>query len=433
MAENKPFQNFVDNLHDTAKLLKLSDAARDALGNPKHEHLTELSFQLDNGEQMRVPAYRIQHNNARGPFKGGIRFHHLADVNEVRALASLMSLKCAVVNIPLGGGKGGVQIDPKKLSTSEIERLSRAYAKWATEGNIIGVNKDIPAPDVYTNPQVMAWMLDEHEKIIGHSSPGVITGKPLELGGSLGRSYATSQGAFFILEEYMKNSGKKPSETTVAVQGFGNAGAYFAEIAAEAGFKVVAASDSKGAIHHTGEDKCDVAALSEWKKTYGSLRGNFADDEKGNDVAKMEAAQIRLISNEELLELDVDVLALAALDGVIHADNAANIKAKVILELANGPVTPDADKILEKNNIHVLPDILANAGGVTVSYFEWVQNRSGDVWTEKFVIERLDQVMRNAFADLEEVRAEYKVSHRQAAFILGTERIVAAMKLRGHI
>ena len=432
MPANKPFENFVKNLHDTAKLLNLPDNTREKLGTPQNEHKTEIEFALDNGQKMKVPAYRIQHNNARGPFKGGIRFHQDADINEVRALASLMSLKCAVVNIPLGGGKGGVQVDPKKLSNKEIENLSRSYSRWATENNIMGVNKDIPAPDVYTNPQVMAWMLDEHEKILGHSSPGVLTGKPLELGGSLGRSYATSQGGFFVLEEYLKKTGKKPEDTTVAVQGFGNAGAYFAEIASKAGFKVVAASDSKGGVLHTGDERFDVCALNDWKKACGSLRGNFCDG-KECDVTKMDDAHVRMISNAELLELDVDVLAVAALDGVIHADNAANIKAKVILELANGPVTPKADKILEANGIDVLPDILANAGGVTVSYFEWVQNRSGDVWTEKDVIERLDLVMRNAFADLEDIREKYNVSHRQAAFVLGVERIVAAMTLRGQV
>lgn len=433
MPTNKPFQNFVKNLHETSKLLNLSEHIRNELEESNHEHNTKLEFQLDNGEIMCVPAYRIQHNNARGPYKGGIRFHHAADINEVRALASLMSFKCAVVNIPLGGGKGGIQVDPKKLSTKEIERLARAYSAWATSQKIIGVNKDIPAPDVYTNPQVIAWMLDEHEKIIGHSSPGVITGKPLELGGSLGRSYATSQGGFFVLREYLKKIGKKASETTVAVQGFGNAGAYFAEIAAEAGFKVVAASDSKGGLRHTGDKRFDIAALNNWKEKCGSLRGNFCDDEKGCDVAKMDEAQVRMITNEELLEMEVDVLVLAALDGVVHAENAHNIKAKVIVELANGPVTPEADKILEKKGVHVLPDILANAGGVTVSYFEWVQNRSGDVWSEKYVIDRLEQIMNNAFADLEEIREQYKSSYRQAAFILATERLVAAMKLRGHI
>ncbi len=311
--------------------------------------------------------------------------------------------------------------------------MSRAYFRWGTEQGIFGVNRDVPAPDVYTNPQVMAWMLDEHEKVLGYQSPGVITGKPLELGGSLGRSYATSQGAFFVLREYLKKTGKKPSETTVAVQGFGNAGAYFAEIAAEAGFRVIAASDSRGGVCHSANSCFDIQELKEWKSTCGSLRGNFCDDEKGCDVKKMSEAQVNMVSNDELLELDVDVLALAALDGVIHEENAKNIKAKVILELANGPITPEADEILEKNGIIVIPDILANAGGVTVSYFEWVQNRSGDVWSEPHVIERLEQVMVNAFADLEEVREKFNVSHRAAAFILGVERIVVAMKLRGRL
>lgn len=431
MSSNKPFQNFLTNLEKAANVIDLDANALKKLQEPEHIHETNLEVSLESGEAVSLPAYRVQHNSARGVYKGGIRFHHLADKQEVKALAALMAIKCAVVNIPLGGGKGGVQVNPKELSQKDIEKIARAYFGWGTREGFFGVNKDVPAPDVYTNPQVMSWMLDEHEKILGEKSPGVITGKPLELGGSLGRGTATSQGGFYVLEEMLKRSGKKLSETTVAVQGFGNAGALFAELAHAAGMKVVAVSDSKGALIHEG-GRFDVPKLHTFKKTGGSLRGNFCDGDSC-DIQKMSEEQVNVISNEELLELDVDVLVLAALDGVVHKDNATNVKASIVLELANGPVTAEADEILEKNNVIVVPDIFANAGGVTVSYFEWVQNRSGDVWELDYVQAKLKKIMIHAFDDLEQIRTKYDVSHRLAAFILGMERIVTAMELRGQV
>ncbi|MCF7846614.1 MAG: Glu/Leu/Phe/Val dehydrogenase [Candidatus Gracilibacteria bacterium] len=433
MTAKKPFEHFLKNLRGAADVAGLSPEGLAALETPEHIHQTEVEFALDSGEKKKVPGYRVEHNSARGPYKGGIRYHHEADLDEVKALAALMSLKCAVVNIPMGGGKGGIQVNPKELSESEIERMSRAYFRWGTEEGIFGVNRDVPAPDVYTTPQVMAWMLDEHEKVLGYKSPGVITGKPLELGGSLGRSYATSQGGFFVLMKYLEKLNKVPGETTVAIQGFGNAGAYFAEIAHKAGFRVVAASDSKGGVAcDVDSDSFDVRKLSEWKKAAGSLRGNFCEG-KSCDMEMMKKEHVKIVSNEELLEMDVDVLVLAALDGVVHEENADRIKAPIILELANGPVTPEGDVILEKNNGAVIPDILANAGGVTVSYFEWVQNRSGDVWEEDYVIAKLRKIMEHAFDDLMKVRDENDTSLRQAAFVLGVQRIATAMKLRGTI
>ncbi len=431
MATKKPYEHFLTNLRAAADVINLSSSARDRLEAPEHIHETEITFERDNGSLMSVPAYRVQHNSARGPYKGGIRFHHEADLAEVKSLAALMSLKCAVVNIPLGGGKGGIQVNPKELSQKENERMSRAYFRWGTENGVFGVNKDVPAPDVYTNPQTMAWMMDEHEKVLGYKSPGTITGKPLELGGSLGRNYATSQGGLFVLLNYLKQNGKRPEDTTVAVQGFGNAGAYFAELAHEAGFKVLAASDSKGGLYCEG-GRCDVQKLKSYKQESGSLRGNFYEGDVC-DVHKMEKEQVKMISNEELLELDVDVLVVAALDGVLHGDNAGKVTAKVVLELANGPVTPEADAILEKMGVEVLPDILANAGGVTVSYFEWVQNRSGDVWDEDTVVKKLKLIMDNAFEDLMKIKNTHHTSWRRSAFILGVERIVTAMELRGQI
>lgn len=431
MTTKKPFENFLQNLQKAADTIQLAPKAFDRLCQAENTFEANISFQKDDGSTETVEAYRVQHNSARGPYKGGIRFHHEADLDEVKSLASLMSLKCAIVNIPLGGGKGGVKINPKGLSPKELERLSRAYFRAGTEANIFGVNRDIPAPDVYTTPQVMAWMMDEHEKIIGEKSPGCITGKPLELGGSLGRNYATAQGGFFILEQYLEKLGKKAVDTTIAIQGFGNAGSYFAEIAHAAGYKIIAASDSKGALVHEG-GTFEIKTLHHYKTTGGSLRGNFCEGDTC-DIEKMSKELVTIISNEELLEMEVDVLVVAALDGVIHEKNAKNIKAKVILELANGPVTAEADAILEKNNIVVIPDILANAGGVTVSYFEWVQNRSGDAWEEDYVNVKLKKIMQNAFNDLLSIQEIHKTSLRNAAFIVGIERIVNAMELRGQL
>jgi len=429
---NKPFENFLNILSEAAKIMKLDDKTLSKLQESENIFSQEISYQKDDGSTGKAPAYRVQHNSARGPYKGGIRFHQDADIEEVKALASLMSLKCAVVNIPLGGGKGGVQINPKNLSQSELESLSRAYFRAGTEAGIFGVNKDIPAPDVYTTPQIMSWMMDEHEQVLGYKSPGCITGKPLELGGSLGRSYATAMGGFFVLEKYRENFLHKPAkDLTVAIQGFGNAGSYFADIANKAGYKITTVSDSKGAIV-CENGKCEIEELKQIKSEKGSFRGNFCEGDHC-DIEKIKASNFNIISNEELLESDVDILVLAALDGVVHNENADRIKAKVILELANGPVTNDADAILKTKNIAVLPDILANAGGVTVSYFEWVQNRSGDEWEEDFINQKLQKIMENAFADLISVQDKYECTWRQAALIIGIERIKKAMELRGRL
>ncbi len=423
MTTKKPFQHFLHNLNVAAKRIDLSPAALKKLETPENIFKKELEFQSDSGETIKASAYRVQHNSARGPYKGGIRFHQDADLDEVKSLASLMSLKCAIANIPLGGAKGGVQINPKELSKTEKEKLSRAYSRALTEEGIVGVNIDVPAPDVYTDSQTMAWMMDEHEKILGYKSPGMITGKPLELGGSLGRNYATALGGFFIFREYFAKNfpNKKPGEITIAIQGFGNAGAFFADIADKHGYKIMAVSDSKGAVM-SEDEKFDVEKLHGYKKNGGSFEASL-----------MEKENVNVLSNGELLELDVDVLVLAALDGVINENNADNIKAKTILELANGPVTPEADSTLVSKGVDVIPDILANAGGVTVSYFEWVQNRSGDIWEEDYVNEKLEKVMTNAFNDLLKIKEKHDVPFRDAAFILGVQRIVVAMEWRGWV
>ncbi|MCA9358681.1 Glu/Leu/Phe/Val dehydrogenase [Candidatus Kaiserbacteria bacterium] len=414
---NKPFENYLELLKIAAAKTSIESDKLKIFSEPDNIFETNIEFKLDNGEIKTVKAYRVQHNNSRGPYKGGIRFHQDADLEEVKSLASLMSLKCAVVDIPFGGGKGGVQVDPKNLSRTEIESMSRAYIRTATEAGIFGSNKDIPAPDVNTSPEVMAWMLDEYESIVGHSEPAMITGKPVEIGGSKGRSYSTSHGGFFVLEHLLQQylDDKLPADTTIAIQGFGNAGAEFATKAHKHGYRVVAVSDSRGGSHC--EHMCDISHLNNVKKETGSVAVN--------------SSNISIITNDELLELDVDILVLAALDGAVHANNADKIKAKVILELANGPVTIKADKILEEKGTVVIPDILANAGGVTVSYFEWIQNRSGDQWEEEFVNQRLKEVMVKSAQNVFETANHHDCSLRTAAFILGMNKIIRASELRG--
>lgn len=431
MVAKKPFENFLTHLRRAAKTLDLPTASLTALEAPERIFEQEISYTDDQGATQRVHGFRVQHSSARGPYKGGIRFHPEADLDEVKALAALMSLKCAVVGIPYGGAKGGVQVDAKAISKTEKERIARAYFREGTSAGLFGVDRDIPAPDVSTDEQTMSWMMDEYEKYVGHKCPGVITGKPLALGGSLGRSYATSLGGFFVLEKYLEDHDKHPEETTIAVQGFGNAGEHFARIAEKAGFKIIAVSDSKGGI--VCEDRrCSVEKFKRIKSEGGSFHAHYCQGDNCDD-ARMKEDKVRLITNEELLTLDVDVLVVAALDGAIHAENADKVQAKVILELANGPVTPEADAILEAKGVDTLPDILANAGGVTVSYFEWVQNRMGYYWAEEEVNERLKKIMDKAFDDLMTTKHKHDVSYREAAFIQGVERITQAMTLRGWV
>lgn len=394
--------------------MNLKESEIEAMQTPDKVIEQKINITLDSGEQKEFNAYRVQFNNARGPYKGGIRFHPAADIDEVKALAALMAIKCATVNIPLGGGKGGVQCNPKELSKAELERIARAWVGVMAEE--IGADKDIPAPDVYTTPEIMAIMLDEYEKIKGRSEPGFITGKPLSLGGSLGRETATAQGAVYVLEELVKVIGRQQEQLTVAVQGFGNAGFYAAQILHNLGYKIVAASDSQGGIYNA--DGLNPDELMKVKKEQGS-------------VAAYAGGQP--ITNAEIIACACDVLIPAALDNQIREDNASAVKAKIILEIANGPTTPEADKILQEKNIIVAPDVLANAGGVTVSYFEWAQNKTGYYWTETEVQGKLKPIMVRAFQDIWRFSQEQKVSLRDAAFILAVERIVQAMRLRGRV
>ena len=362
-------------------------------------------------------AFRIEHNDARGPFKGGIRFHQNVSEDEVRALATLMSLKCAVAGIPYGGGKGGVIVDPSKLSKDELKILSQEYAKFIAP--YIGPWKDVPAPDVNTDGQIMSWMLETFEKKIGYQAAATFTGKPLELGGSLGRTEATGQGGVYVLEAYAKSHKINPKTSTVAVQGFGNVGFYFAKIAQELGFKVVAVSDSSSGIYNS--KGLDIEKLGQFKDQGGSFKETPL---KGGN---------KLITNAELLELPVTVLVPAALENSINEENMKKISAKVIFEMANGPTTGEADAYLNKRGVDVIPDILSNSGGVTVSYFEWVQNLQGYYWTKERVNTELKSTITKAFNDIEKVVKAKKISYRRGANYLSLKRIIDAMMLRGRV
>ncbi len=408
------FDNVKMQLQKINKIYNLKDNEMELLLSPKRIIQMNFPVKMDNNSIKRFNGYRVQYNDSRGPTKGGIRFHPKVDLGEVKSLAFWMALKCAVVDIPYGGAKGGVEVDPKKLSEKELEALSRAYVKAIHE--FIGPNKDVPAPDVYTTPQIMAWMLDEYEKIKGEHLPGLITGKPVELGGSQGRGFSTSQGGAYVLREYMKIKEQNPEETTVAIQGFGNVGSFMAKILHEGGYKVVAVSDSKIGLYN--EEGLDITAVMHHKKQTDKMSGFKGAKE---------------ITNAELLELDVDVLVPAALENQITKENADKIKAKMILELANGPVSPEADTILEKKNIPVIPDILSNAGGVTVSYFEWVQNLYGYYWTEQEVLEKLEKIMVKSFIEVYETAQTHNTTFRNGAYILAIKRILTAEKLRGNL
>ncbi|HIA17720.1 MAG TPA: glutamate dehydrogenase, partial [Dehalococcoidia bacterium] len=357
--------------------------------------------------------YRIQHNGARGPYKGGVRFHPDADVEEVRALASLMTWKTALVEIPFGGAKGGVQCDPLTMSNGELNRLTRRYTQNIE--HLLGVNRDIPAPDLGTNAQTMAWMMDAYGQIHGHT-PGIVTGKPVELGGSVGRDSATGRGAIYVTTEMAKDMNMDPAGARIVVQGFGQVGSWAARIAAEQGCTVIAVSDVDGGTFNS--QGLDVEALVKLKDEGGSVQ-NF----KGGES----------ISNNDLLELDCDILIPAAIDRVIHADNAPRVKAKVIIEAANHPLTPEADDILNDRGIRIVPDILVNAGGVVVSYFEWTQNLYQHTWDMDRVNDELSKIMTRAFTSVKDrVQAE-GVTYREAAFLIGLERVAHVAELRGFI
>lgn len=406
-----PYKNAVAQLEKIATILKLDTEMLERLKVP--ERFIEVNFpvEMDDGSVKIFKGFRSQHNSARGPYKGGLRFSPEVSESEVKALSMWMSWKCSVANIPYGGGKGGVIVNTKELSDGEIERLSRAFIHSIHDA--IGPDKDIPAPDMYTNPQIMSWMVDEYSKAVGKESPAVITGKPIEKGGSQGRTAATGQGGVYVLEALAGKKGLQPQDTKVAVQGIGNVGYYFAKLASEMGFNILALSDSRGAVY--AEKGLDVDAVKKYKTENGSIKGYEADG-------------VSDISNADLLELDVEVLVPAAVENVITKDNAENIRAKYIIELANGPVTPEADEILHENGTLFVPDILANSGGVTVSYFEWVQNKKGEEWSENEVLEKLKDQIVPAFNDTYEMMEELDSDMRTAAYAIAVKRIVEEMK-----
>lgn len=406
----------------------LPPAVKAVLSNPNRIIEVSIPVKMDNGEMRVFQGFRVQHNDTAGPYKGGIRYHPQVDMEEVKALATLMTIKCSVVGIPLGGGKGGIVVDPKSLSKGELERLTRKYAERITP--FIGPETDVPAPDVNTDEQIMAWIADEYSKLTGRNRLGVVTGKPLAVGGSLGREKATARGGFYVLEQAMAERGADPKNTTVVIQGFGNAGANAARILDEAGYKVVAISDSKGGIYC--KDGIHAVKAIECKLAKGSIHECAAAGGKVDyHVAKGTVCE--RVSNEQLFELDCDLLILSALENQVHKDNAAKIKAKFILELANGPTTPEADEILEKKGIPVIPDILANAGGVTVSYFELVQNQMNYYWPSEEIQQRLKSIMIGAWKAVRTIQDQYKCSLRTASFIKALSKLEQMIKLRGSI
>jgi glutamate dehydrogenase (NAD(P)+) len=410
-----PFEISQRQLDMAAKKLDLDPQVHAMLREPMRTLQVHFPVRMDDGKVKTFTGFRVQYNDARGPTKGGIRFHPEETIDTVKALAAWMTWKCAVVDIPYGGGKGGVICNPKELSTGELERISRGFIRAL--GRFIGPERDIPAPDVYTTPQIMGWMMDEYSTIVGYNAPGVITGKPIALGGSLGRGDATARGTVHCIVEAAKELGINLKGATVAIQGYGNAGYYAAKLMKEmAGSKVVAVTDSRAGVYDP--NGIDPDGANDHKQKTGSVSGY-----KG----------LKAITNAEILELDVDVLIPAAIENVITDKNAAKVKAKIVAEAANGPTTPEADAILYKNGKYVIPDFLCNAGGVTVSYFEWVQNIGGFYWTIDEVYGRLEEKMIRAFHDVHEMAKKHHVDNRIGAYMVSVARVAEAMKLRGWV
>ncbi len=408
-----PFEVALKQLDEAAKLIKLDKGLHQVLASPKRVLTVSLPIKMDSGEVRVFTGFRSQHNDARGPYKGGIRYHPQVTIDEVKALSMWMTWKCAVADIPYGGGKGGIICNPKEMSEGELERLTRRYAYAIAD--IIGPHTDIPAPDVYTGGREMAWIMDTYSALKGnYVQPELITGKPLAIGGSLGRNEATGRGLSFTVREAVTRLKINPKASTVAVQGFGNAGQFASQLVQEQGAKVIAASDSRGGVYNKAG--IDIATLRRHKEKTGSVVG-FSGSKS--------------ISNEEILETDCTILIPAALENQITGKNASRVKAKIVAEAANGPTTPEADDILYKNKVMVIPDILANGGGVTVSYFEWLQNLRRDYWTENEVNARLDKNITKAFNDVYATHEKYGVNMRKASTLLAVNRVVEAIKIRG--
>ncbi len=411
-SELNAYDVALENFDTAADALGLDHDTREMIKYPERVLTVSVPVLMDDGHIRRFEAYRVQHSSVRGPAKGGIRYHPQVTLDEVKALATWMTWKCAVVNIPFGGAKGGVTCDPKHMSQHELERLTRRYTSGILP--LIGPEQDIPAPDVYTNPQTMAWIMDTYSMTKGYAIPGVVTGKPISLGGSLGRNEATGRGVFYTVQSACEHLHLPLKGAKVVVQGFGNAGSIAAQLLYEAGAKVIAVSDSRACI--LNRNGLNIPELMHMKALTGHVEG-FPESEP--------------IAPADLLALECDILVPAALENTIHAENANSVRAKIVAEAANGPLTPAADRILERKNIFVIPDILCNAGGVTVSYFEWVQDEQHLFWEAQDVYDRLEKVMKNAFRDVLKIHVDKKVSMRIAANMLGISRVAEAVQIRG--
>ncbi|MCU0546590.1 MAG: Glu/Leu/Phe/Val dehydrogenase [Oscillatoriaceae cyanobacterium Prado104] len=408
-------------LERALKYVSLSEDAIERLKYPKASLIVSIPVRMDNGSLRIFQGYRVRYDDTRGPTKGGVRYHPKVSLDEVQSLAFWMTFKCAVLNLPFGGAKGGITLNPKELSKLELERLSRGYVDAIAD--FMGPDVDIPAPDVYTNPMIMGWMMDQYSIIKRQLSPAVITGKPVTIGGSLGREVATATGAFYVIEHLLPKFKRVPVETTVAVQGFGNAGAELAELLSKAGYKVVAVSDSQGGIY--AKKGLDIPSIRRFKEANKGIKAIYCEGSVCNIV------EHEILTNEELLALDVDLLVPAALENQITEVNVNDIKAKLIFEVANGPITSAADLILESRGIQVIPDILVNAGGVTVSYFEWVQNRSGLYWSLEEVNQRLKHKMVEETEAIWKIAEELSVPMRTAAYVYGLNRLSESMNAKG--
>jgi glutamate dehydrogenase (NAD(P)+) len=413
IAKINPFEVALEQLDEAAKLIKLDNGMHKILAHPKRVLTVSVPIRMDNGEITVFTGFRSQHNDARGPYKGGIRYHPQVTIDEVKALSMWMTWKCAIAELPYGGGKGGIICNPKEMSEGELERMTRRYAYAISD--IIGPHTDIPAPDVYTGGKEMAWIMDTYSALKGNFvQPELITGKPLAIGGSLGRNEATGRGLSFTVREAAKKLKINLKTATVAVQGFGNAGQFAAQLIEELGAKIIAVSDSQGGVYN--KNALQVGSLRKHKEKTGSVVG---------------FSGAKSISNEDLLETECTILIPAALENQITKKNAGKIGAKIMAEAANGPTTPDADDTLYKNKVLVIPDVLANGGGVTVSYFEWLQNLRREYWSENDVNERLDRNITKAFLDVYDTHEKYGVNMRKASTLLAVNRVVEALKIRG--
>lgn len=414
--EYNPYNEVIDIIEEAAKILGLKRNEYEAVKYPERELKVAIPVEMDDGSVKVFEGYRVQHSSSRGPCKGGLRFHQDVNIDEVKALATLMSFKCAVVNIPYGGGKGAIKVNPSDLSKNELKRLTRRYIAMILP--IIGPERDIPAPDVGTNSEVMGWIMDTYSMFKGYTVPGVVTGKPIEIGGSLGRREATGRGVMFMTREILHRLGMPVLGTRIAIQGIGNVGSIAAKLLNNEGCKIIAVSDVTGGIYSkNGLNINKIVDFIEANDTLGLI--DFND------------SKITHITNKELLELDVDILIPAALENQISIKNAQNIKAKIIVEAANGPTSIEADKILYRNNKVIVPDILANAGGVIVSYFEWIQNIQSLTWDEEEINRTLEKIIIRAFNEVWDMSKEKKTSMRTGAYIVGLDRIVKAKSIRG--